>query len=70
VVYSKESDAEIGFQAETGELLMLNKKERILLKTILSKALNSRAGREVITQTIGSEYVLIGKHLLKEMGEG
>ena len=49
----KQEEREIAFKAETGELYMLGKKERILLRAILSVTLKSKAGREIIIENPG-----------------
>jgi hypothetical protein len=46
-------DGEIGFRhAETGNVLMLNKKERVLIKVLLDKVLSSKASKEVIKKSL------------------
>jgi hypothetical protein len=46
---ANENDAEIGFHhAETGEVMMLNKKERMLVKALLGMTLSSETFREVV----------------------
>ena len=60
------NDGEIGFyHAETGRVLMLNKKERILVKAILGKALSSKGAKEVIKKRFGEEYIEIAYRLLE-----
>jgi hypothetical protein len=56
------------FKAVTGELYMLGKKERILLRAILAVTLKSKAGREIIAEKHGKESLQIAKTLLHEMG--
>jgi hypothetical protein len=63
-----EKPVDIAFQDETGQLFMLNKEERQLLRLLLSKVINSANGRKVISEKLGPEFVKIGLHLLKEMG--
>ena len=58
----------MAFKAETGELYMLGKKERILLRAILGVTLKSRAGREIIADKHGKESFLLARKLLDEMG--
>jgi hypothetical protein len=59
-------DGEIGFRhGETGVVLMLNKKERILVKEVLSKTFSSKEAKEVIKKKFGEEYIEIGYRLLK-----
>lgn len=60
--------ADIAFQDETGQLFMLNKKERQLLRELLAKVIKSVSGRKMIAQTLGPEYVRVGLNLLKQMG--
>ena len=60
--------ADIAFQDETGQMFMLDKKERRLLRELLAKVIKSVSGRKVIAQTLGPEYVKIGLNLLKQMG--
>jgi hypothetical protein len=64
----QEDEIEIGFKAETGELFMLSKKERILLRAILGVSLNSKNTREYISRKLGKEYLGTGESLLEEMG--
>jgi hypothetical protein len=64
-----ENDMEVGLiHAQTGELLMLNKKERILVKEILGKTLSSKEAKEVIRKLLGKEYIEIGYRLLEDLG--
>jgi len=65
---NKENESGIAFKAETGELYMLGKKERILLRAILSVTLKSSEGREIIAQKFGRESLEMAKRLLEEMG--
>jgi len=69
-VSSNPGDAEIGSLPEENQFIMLNKKERILLRVLLSRGLTSEAGREFIAEKFGEEYLDIGEKLLKEMGGG
>jgi hypothetical protein len=64
-----ENDMEVGFiHAETGEILMLNKKERILVKEILGSILSSKEAKEVIKKRFGKEYIEIAYRLLENVG--
>ena len=58
----------MAFKAVTGELYMLGKKERSLLRAILSVTLKSKAGREIIIQKHGRESLQTAKELLHQMG--
>ena len=63
---SNSNDGEIGFyHADTGNVLMLNKKERILVKEILSIVLSTKEGKETIKQKFGEEYIKIARDLLE-----
>jgi len=63
------NDGEIGFyHAETGKVLMLDKKERILVKELLSKALASKGIKEAIKKNFGEEYIEIAYRLLENVG--
>jgi hypothetical protein len=53
----RENDIEIGFHAGSSELLMLNKKERILAKSIPKEALSSKTVTGLFVKTLGSEYL-------------
>ena len=52
----------------TGALMMINKKERELLRTILAMTMRSSSAKDWITKKLGPEYVEIGEKLLKSMG--
>jgi hypothetical protein len=64
----QEDKTQIGFKAETGELFTLDKKERILLRAVLSVALDYKTTREVIAKKLGKESLTIAEDLLREMG--
>ena len=53
---------------KTGALLMLNKKERHLIKEILSVTLKSKNSRDWIVKKLGKEYLETGQNLLETMG--
>jgi len=52
---------------ESGEFLMLDKEERILIEAILRKTMKSKTGRQVLEEILGREYVEIGSKLLRQM---
>jgi hypothetical protein len=60
--------ADIAFQDETGQMFMLDKKERQLLRELLARVMKSVSGRRVIAQKLGPEFVKLGMNLLKQMG--
>ena len=64
----QEDKTKIAFKAKTGELFTLDKKERTLLRAILSVALEYKATREVIAKKLGKESLTVAEDLLREMG--
>ena len=61
-------DIEVGLHDITGALLMLNKKERILMKELLILTMSSQSAKDWIAQKLGDEYIKIGEKLLRSMG--
>ncbi len=66
----KKKDIDLALHDETGALLMLNKKERKLLREILLMTLKSNSAKNWIVKKLGKEYVQIGEKLLKGMEGG
>lgn len=66
----KEDDILIGLADKTGALMMINKKERELLRTILSMTMRSSSAKDWVSKKLGPEYIEIGEKLLKSMGGG
>ncbi|MBN2032593.1 MAG: hypothetical protein JW836_04890 [Deltaproteobacteria bacterium] len=64
----KNDDILIGLADKTGALLMINQKERELLRTILSMTVRSLSAKDWITKKLGPEYMKIAEQLLKSMG--
>ncbi len=64
----QEQEIGLALHDKTGAMLMLNKKERKLLKELLVVTLNSESARGWIVKKLGGEYVDIGKKLLVSMG--
>jgi hypothetical protein len=58
----------VGLADKTGALLMIDKKERALVRELLAMTLKSPSAREWISKKLGKEYVQIGVKLLKAMG--
>jgi hypothetical protein len=58
----------VGLAEKTGALLMIDKKERELVRELLAMTLKSPSAREWISKKLGKEYVQIGVKLLKAMG--
>ena len=55
---------------QTGALLMLDKKERKMLKHLLHGMMCTEKGKEHITKNLGPEYIEVGEKLLKALGVG
>jgi hypothetical protein len=64
----EKDDVLIGLADKTGALLMIDKKERELVRELLAMTLKSPSAREWISKKLGKEYVQIGMKLLKAMG--
>jgi len=64
----KDNHSEFGIREETGELYMLNKKERILTIEVLKMTLATASGREFLVERFGKEGLNIAASLLEEMG--
>ena len=64
----KDNHSEFGIRGETGELYMLNKKERILTIEVLKPTLATPAGRQFLVERFGKEGLKIAATLLEEMG--
>jgi hypothetical protein len=64
----KDDEILMGLADKTGALMMINKKERELLRTILAMTMRSSSAKDWITKKLGAEYVDIGTKLLKSMG--
>ena len=64
----KNDQSEFGIRRETGELYMLNKKERVLTIEVLKMTLATKAGREFLLERFGKQGLKIAASLLEEMG--
>jgi hypothetical protein len=62
-----ENDREIGVHDNTGQVMMLDKKERKLLKLVLDVSLRSESAKQYITKTLGPKFLKVGEKLLKNM---
>jgi hypothetical protein len=58
----------IGLADATGALMMINKKERLLIRELLIVTLKSPSAKEWITKKLGREYLQVGERLLKAIG--
>jgi len=63
-----EDESDVGVRGETGELYMLNKKERRLTIEVLKRTLESEVGREFVEKRFGKEGLKIALGLLSQMG--
>jgi len=68
VEMEEKDDVLVGLADKTGALLMIDKKERELVRELLAMTLKSPSAREWISKKLGKEYVQIGMKLLKAMG--
>ncbi|MGE5842861.1 MAG: DUF6982 domain-containing protein [Deltaproteobacteria bacterium] len=50
-----------------GKLLMVTDEERILLRVVLSKVMETDSGRQYIVEKLGNSYLQIASELLKQM---
>jgi hypothetical protein len=64
----EKDDVLVGLADKTGALLMIDKKERELVRELLAMTLKSPSARDWISKKLGKEYVQIGMKLLKAMG--
>jgi hypothetical protein len=53
---------------KSSAMLMLDNKERKLLREILALTLKSQSARTWIAKKLGNEYIRIGEKLLRTMG--
>ena len=58
----------IGLHDKSGALLMINNKERRLVRNLLAITLKSPNTRKWIEKKLGKEYLEVGEKLLKSMG--
>ncbi len=61
------NDREIGIHDNTGQVMMLDKKERKLLRLLLDVSLKSESAKQYITETMGSRFLKVGEKLLSNM---
>ena len=65
---SSKNETEIGIHDNSGQVMMLDKKERALLKLLLAVSLKSESAKQYIVKTLGSRYLKVGENLLHNMG--
>ncbi len=61
------NDREIGVHDNTGQVMMLDKKERRLLRLVLDVSLRSESAKQYITTTLGPRFLKVGEKLLNNM---
>ena len=64
----KEDESDVGVRGETGELYMLDKKERRLVTEVLKRTLETEAGKEFVEKRFGKEGLKAALRLLNQMG--
>lgn len=64
---TRKKDSSKALNDRADAVLMLNKEERILIKSVLSMTLNSQNGKAFIQKKIGPEYIKIAEELLKTL---
>jgi dihydrodipicolinate synthase/N-acetylneuraminate lyase len=67
-IMKKEDQSDVGIRGETGELYMLNKKERILTIEVLKRILATADGREFVVGRFGEDGLKVATTLLAQMG--
>ena len=64
----KNEKSVFSLSAETGELYMLDKKERILMREVLKWILTSTSNRELVVRRFGEEGFKVAVSLLEKLG--
>jgi hypothetical protein len=65
----QKDDFEFLIPESRSKLLMVDDKERKLLRLVLRKTLGSESGKRYVIERLGTEYVEIGEALLHHMEE-
>ena len=65
---SSKDNREVGVHDNTGQVMMLDKRERRLLRLVLGVSLKSTSAKQYITKTLGSKFIKVGEKLLNDMG--
>jgi len=58
---------QFGLSDKSGALMMINKKERQILRDILAITMKSKGGKAYIARKFGPEYVEIAEKLLESL---
>ena len=64
----EEDESGVGVRGETGELYMLDKKERRLTIVLLKRTLTTEVGRKFLEKRFGKEGLKTALGLLSQMG--
>jgi hypothetical protein len=68
LLMKEKDESDVGVRGETGELYMLNKKERRLTIEVLKRTLETEVGREFLEKRFGKEGLKTALGLLSQMG--
>ena len=60
-------ERELGVHDNTGQVMMIDKKERRLLRLVLETSLKSESAKQYITKTLGPKFLKVGENLLKNL---
>jgi hypothetical protein len=66
-VDEKKTNGAIDGKSSTGQLFLLGKKERVLVRTILKRAMRSETGRQYVIEKLGAESIAIAEKLIEDM---
>jgi hypothetical protein len=64
----KNEKSEFSWRAETGELYLLDKKERILMREVLQWILTNTGNRDLVVRRFGKEGFEVAVSLLEKLG--
>ena len=64
----KNEESEFSCRAETGELYLLDKKERILMREVLQWILTNTGNRDLVVRRFGKEGFEVAVSLLEKLG--
>ena len=64
----KNEESEFSWRVETGELYLLDKKERILMREVLQWILTNTGNRDLVVRRFGKEGFELAVSLLEKLG--
>ena len=64
----KNEESEFSWRVETGELYLLDKKERILMREVLQWILTNTGNRDLVVRRFGKEGFEVAVSLLEKLG--